>query len=532
MPIPGEMQWMSEWDVGIWHRLTREYKNPSFSIPPYLQRKYATGHCTGMPGGPYVQTWSVVIDRGTKRTELGEYPIIANIEVKWKDVIHEALNKRKAMLKGAQQELDEYHSQCALSNNSLLLNEIQRKINRSKIALKDVIRMKESSSIRWDNLIQQLHEMAYTGLKFDPYEVDRYVEEHKSSTIIPGTRFTRSKKWSQLNGDELKHLYNMCKAYLEELITNWDEMKMKILMPNAVGRGIRARSPKISSLSASYQLEFDRSRQVAFVPFLSAWFAFMTKEVKESLWNRLKQEAENILGCRVLLPPLAKGAYWKIIRDELEKGHSMVNGDGSNWEMSSATLSGVYCEAVDDGIPQYMSGAAMTSLNATFAMLRSTEVRVPQSGRLECIGVLGDDEVLIGPKSVIDTVRTIPGIWEIDDVATRNRVMLGMIILPDGKGTFPGMYRITVDRADKKIAMNIGERYEDIPSAIPEDSFKVYREIMEEGTLNGEALIDAIAAKKMEEFWELWRVDRTSLIGELADYELEVLPEEYQIDEQ
>jgi hypothetical protein len=389
--------------------------------------------------------------------------------------------------------------------------------------------MKMNTSSKWDDLVKQLHEMAYNGLKYDPYAIDQYVAEHKSSTIIPGTRFTRSKKWSQLTPEELKHLFNICKAYLEELISDWDTMTKKILSPNAVGRGIRARSPKISSLSASYQLEFDRSRQVAFIPFLSAWFAFMTKEVKEAMWTRLKQEAENILGCQVLLPPLAKGAYWKILRDKLETGLNMVNGDGSNWETYSATFTGVYSEAVDDGIPQYMSGAAMTSINATLAMLRSTEIRVPRSGQLECIGVLGDDEVLIG-KDISD-IKTIPGVWEIDDIATKHRVMLGMIILPDGKGTFPGMYRITVDRADKKIAMQVNTLYEDIPSAIPEDSFKYYREIMEYGTLNGEALIDAVAQKQLDEFWDLWRVDRTGLIGELGDYELEVLPEEYQVDD-
>jgi hypothetical protein len=335
-----------------------------------------------MPAGPYVESYSVILKKGIRRSELGEYPVYALLNVKWKDVVTEAIQNRKNLLGPNQKTLDIYHSQASFACNSLLLNEVKRKINRAKMNYDIVRRLKLNTSAKWDELIYELHMMVRERLKFDISHVDDYIEEHKTSTIIPSTPFNNSKKWSQLSSEGKIALYDLCAAYLEDLENHYDDLRTRILKPNAVGRGIRARSADVESIQATYDLEYIRSRQVAFIPFLSAWFAFLTKEDKDAIWMKLKDTAESILGMKVLLPPIEKGAYWYKIAEAMQSGLQIVNGDGSNWETYSANLSEMYCEAVNDGIPQYMSGTAMTSINATFAMLRCTESRLPNRAGL------------------------------------------------------------------------------------------------------------------------------------------------------
>jgi hypothetical protein len=440
------------------------------------------------------------------------------------------MTNRKILLGPNQPAIDEYHSQCALSFNSLLINAVQKKINRAKLGYKDVSRIQSNSDQKWDELIYTLHSFVRENLSYDEYALDAYIREHSTSTIIPGTKNTKSRKWSQLQPEGKQHLYNLVDAYLEDLITNWDEMKMKILQPKAVGRGIRGKSPPIPGIQINYSLEFVESRQVAFIPFLSSWFAFMSDSNKLKMWTLVRDFAADKFGADVLLPPLEKGAYWFKVRQAIERGDTYLTGDGSNWETYSALMTQVFAEAVDDGIPQYMSGAAMTSINATVALLRMCETILPRGG-IHTIGALGDDLLVTGTQSGIKGIKNLPGIWEIDEVGTRNKIALGMVMLPDYKGTFPGLSRISIDRADKKESFTIGDEVLGIEGSIPSDSFTIYREIMEHGTLHEEPLVAAIAKKELEEFWKLWRSDREGLLSQLGDVEFEVLPEDYSVDD-
>jgi hypothetical protein len=353
--------------------------------------------------------------------------------------------------------------------------------------------------------------------------VSKYVKEHESSVCIPSSPLYRGKRWSQLEREELEHILQLVKGFLEWLLSNWEVNRSWIINPQSVGRGIRARSEPILAMSDTYSYDIERARQVAFAPYLSTWYAFMSEQSKLQLWQMLADGAEDILGCKVYLPPLLKGGYWYRIYEDITEGNEFVNGDGGNWEAWSATITQLYCYAVDDGVPQYMSGTARTSFDASFANLKLTEVRIPRSNNLHAIGVLGDDEVILGPENVVNEVRDLEHIWEIDQVATKNRIVLGMVILEDGLGTYPGMARITVDRGDKKIPIRLDEWSEEITGSMSTEAFDIYKEIAEYGTLHGEPLLKRLHDAKMDDFWEGYRKDRYEYMGSVMD-QIQVLP--------
>lgn len=457
-----------------------------------------------MPAGPLVDNYSVQLDTSQKRSVYGEYALVARVNVKWKECAPTVLADRKALLGESQQAIDIYHSQAAFSADWLLLNELRRKHLRAKLVLDRVMDDASKTSKLWDELMIELFESELAAMEWDPIYAHNYAKQHATSSVIPGSFGYRSRKWSQLSDEEFRHLFELCKSWLEWLLADFEKNRYQINKAGTIGRGIRARSPDIDKMTDAYTFEIDRARQVQFAPDKSAWFAFIKDDKKQRLYELIRDRASSILGTEVLLPPLLKGQYWAQVADYLDEGHAFVNGDGAQWEFQASVITGTYCLAVDDGIPQEMSGVANTALNNTIAMLRHTEVRVPNIGRMAAVGVMGDDELLIGDQSQVAQVKSIPNIWEIDDLASKHRVILGMCILPERKGTFPGLYRLTVDRGDQRIPIKLGQRIENIKSGMSPENQAVYNEIMSKGTLNGEPLITRIAKIQDVQFYEGW----------------------------
>lgn len=516
--------WMSTWTQGIWNKVTEQYRNPSFVLPSYLQNRYNTSQCTYMPAGPYVKDYSLKLSPSSLVSKYGYRQLHVDLNVNWRPETSEMVAARESLLGQGAKEVNLYHSQVSISGQWLLLNEINRKIERTRTRLADVQDMSLSvHSQAWEDCLLGVHQHIRDNLKWDPISIDKYVKEHAASTVIPSSLMYRGKKWSQLSQEELEHLYELTIGYLDYLVANWTDARRQIIRPNAVGRGVRARSPEVQGISTTYSLEVERSRQVAFVPYLSTWFCFMNTSAKQKMWEMLRDTAEQELGCKVLLPPLEGGAYWKTIADLVDAGNSFVNGDGSNWEAWSATIAFLFCQAVNDGIPQYLSGAAMTSFIGTFANLKSTVFRVPNISKMEAVGVLGDDQVIVGKDT--SSIKDLEGVWEIDPVATKYKIVLGMVILPDGKGTFPGNARITIDRGDKRLAAKIGDEIQGITSPMPPESFNIYHEIMCKGTLNGEPLLTKISGIGDPDFWNNYATNRYDYLASGEQLFLQMLPE-------
>jgi hypothetical protein len=488
-----------------------------------------------MPGGPYVEEYSLTSSVGPRLTEYGQYPLIVDLQVRWKPEITEAVTHRRTLLGSGADELNRYHGQAAIAYQVGLLAELQRKCNRAKLVYDRVKGYHADTNPRWFNFYKEIHQYLLDNMHWDQFYVQKYIAEHATSTAIPGTRWFKSKRWSQLEVPEQKHLYELGKAYWEDLLANWDELTNMIVQPNAIGRGIRARSPDVTGIDTSYHFEIPRARQVGFAPWFSTQHAFLGKDVELKVWEKIRDFAEKELGCEVILPPLRRGAYWSDMDQLIRDNPAFVNGDGSQSELNIAIMNGMYNYASDDGVPQWISGTTPTSFATTWSWLQSIPVRCPGL-RLTAVGGIGDDQVFIGSKDAISRVQNIPGVWEIDPIGTKYKCLLGVVILDEGKGTFPGLYRITVDRAEKKIPFFAGEslpneKHPDrITGDIPADSFAVYREIMEHGTLKDTPMLDYIAKHAEEDFYRAWRMTREETLTQMGSNGLDVLPDDYEID--
>jgi hypothetical protein len=245
----------------------------------------------------------------------------------------------------------------------------------------------------------------------------------------------------------------------------------------------------------------------------------MSKENKERLWMMIRERAELILGCRVLLPPLERGTYWQQIAELLEQDCDLVNGDGTNWEAWTGMFSGIYAFAINDGCPQFATGAALTSVFGTIIVLAISPFIFGDTSKLEAIGAMGDDLVALAKKI---SARNIENIWEIDRIATTHRIILGMIILEDRKGTFSGLNRMSVDRGDKGFHVPLNQWFGPVKGTASTEAASVYVEIMKEGTLQGEPLIDRVALEKEVDFWEGYRKERTEMLASLPNLTVEV----------
>jgi hypothetical protein len=328
-----------------------------------------------------------------------------------------------------------------------------------------------------------------------------------------------SLKWTQLTIDDFQYLFELNEAFLNVLIEDFDMMRKRIHLPMEIGRGIRGRSEKFNDYSETYKYSVTRSRQIGFAPYLSTIFAFLSEESKIKIWEHLRDGAKKILGCEVMLPPIMKGNYWKRILDYHYEGYNIVNADGTNWESMVSRILDNYIFAVDDGCYQLMSGSARTSIDGCFANLKLAEVMY-KGMDIEAIGVLGDDRVTVG--SSLSRARChIDNVMEIDQIATKHKIILGMVLVPNSrgeyKGTYPGTIRISIDRGAKAQPFKLGEWIKGVSNDMTDDSFKVYLEMASHGTIHNEPLIEYISSIDDDEFWDRYSEDRYKYFGELNE---------------
>jgi hypothetical protein len=507
--------WMKDWHPGVWWTNTHEVSEMSFRIPDALISRYNRTNTMAMPAGPLVTSYRVQANVGGL-TEYGYPSMDVYLDVDWHPKASEVESNRQKLFGTYQKSIDYYHSQAAISGSWLLLNELNRKIEKTRRSyhrLQDEI---VECSPEWDDLNKGLYEFIRRHLKYDRIYAVKYAKDHETSTVIPGSLSYRGQKWTALSDAELRYVFDMSRDYLDDFVDNYDELRMRTHKPDSVGRGIRARSEVIDGIRSEYKLNYSRSRQVVFSPYLSTWFAFMAPEDKVRLFAIMAKEAEKILGVELLFPSILKGAYWPKILDYVNNGFKIINGDGSNWETWSAAILGNYIESVNDGIFQFMSGTSSTSRNGTLANLMLIEPRLRMcKGSVEAIGCLGDVMVLIG-KGLSESDFHIDDIWEVDRLATDQQIILGikMFIGRDGgyHGTFPGMYRITVDRGDKKRPIKEGVLSERIGNNMSTESFSVYTEIMSHGTIHDTPFLDYIRDYEAEDFWDEWARSRYEML--------------------
>lgn len=523
------MRWTKDWTVGNWTTTMERFTNPSFSIPQVLSQRYASSGGTTMPAGPYVDTYDLKCQISQQRSQYGQFGADLSVDVRWKEAIHDAVEKRDQLFGGKDRrtEIDTFHSQLAVAFNWLMLNEMQKMINRTRAGIHAVDEYVSAMDPRWDELIQEVHQITHDAMRFDPIEIEKYVREHKSSVVIPRTMQYPSLKWSALNNEGLKYLCDLGKATLEFFLEDWDTRKHLISKPQYVGRGQRARGPDIKAIETQYNFTIETTRKVGSRPDMSTWFAFLPYEAKEKIYRRIKEVASTICGTEILLPAIEAGQYWRKLYDLGQKENTaLVTGDGKNWEAFVTRITDVYFEGVNDGIPQLLSGVAMTSVLGTIASFMLAHARWGNLlSQCHALGALGDDLTLAMPRTIEDKFQDLPGVWEIDQIGTKYQCFLGIVMLKDAKGTFPGLHRITIDRADKKVPIKLNASYLNIGGAMTEDNFKLYHEIMTEGTLHQVPLLDVIAKTVKKAEWEYWVVDKMETLSLEGDTFV-IIPEE------
>ena len=520
------MSWEDDWAPGNWRHMMIPYKGPSFRIPPFVVDQLTSRRsATTMPAGPLVDKYSVKIEYGLTATEYGHPPGIIEATVKWLPDAYEIQQKRDLLLGASRPLLDEYHSQFAVCPTWTVLNEMQRKINRAQEHMEFVEDRAMRMDRRWREGWRAMHQAALDAFSFDKDHVRKYCQEHAKSSVIPPTLEYGSRKWDlfdeetdkpesqKMTMDDMAKLYESAKGYLEWKLDHWDEAIRMQWLPQAMGIGSRARGPKISSLIETVKAEIPRARKIGYNPYLSTWYAWQPGDSSEKVYDIMTEIGSEMLSCEVKFPPQLGGRFWQEIAEYKDAGYKIVAGDGTGWDNWVTIIVDDYSYGAEEGVAGLVSGASFTTSAGTYTNYMITPDHV-QMNHVEAIFSLGDDKLIVLKENAPDdAVKEIPGVWEFDPIATEHFVFLGIMILPEHKGTFAGMNRITIDKGSARIPIKINEPREDIGSSMTDENRAVYKEIMGDGTLQGIPFVDRIARLEPVEFWEGWRTDRYGYLG-------------------
>lgn len=469
-----------------------------------------------MPAGPLVEKYSVTLTMEPTVSEYGHPAGRARGTIKWRPEAEDLRQERDLLLGKDRQEIDEYHSQLAVCPTWTVLNQMQKKIERGKTQFDFVQDRAARKSKDWAEAWYAMNQNALDAFSYDQDVVDRYIAEHKVSAVIPPTLSYGSVKWSELNTDQTKHLFEAAKSYLEAKMDNWNDFMMLQWSQEALGMGTRARSPKIDGYVTEFDYVIPQAREIGYNPYISTWYAWMTDDGKKKIYEPMIELTENKYGIEVGFPPLQGGAFWQRLAEYREQGFKLITGDGTTWDLWVTMLINDYSTSSAGGVPGLISGQAMTTPGGTFANHMLSEDHIDMRW-VEAIFALGDDKIVIlRPDAPDEAVRELPNVWEFDPIATKHTIALGVIVLDDRKGTFSGAYRPTIDRGRDRISLTLGKEKSDIVSTMTDENRETYLEIMGKGTLQGIPFIDRIAGLKGESFWDGWRRSRYEYLGGLA----------------
>lgn len=322
-----------------------------------------------------------------------------------------------------------------LASSALRKNELDRRIGRRIEFDQYVNKVAEAAEGKFDQLLEQRRALIeqYSGLS----DVDKYVSEHRRSSIMPGI------KWADLEPglDEMR----------EDLFTlvyeNAVNMPEGQYFAHAFNQGLRSRALPLSEAETQYDGEIvtmkgiiQRTRIIMFHPALS--MTNLIIENKPAYYREWVNWAKDVLGIQsdVYSPLVDGGMVYKIASDQLGKGLIHKALDGVNHESNVITILGKSSYAFGTGLKGQIhlpSGIAETSLYGLLVTLVYLSELEKIIGPCVCV-VLGDDLNLFlteAQVSALDSSYLISGgILKEDEDDSKMNYMLGLVIDPDRQG--------------------------------------------------------------------------------------------------
>jgi hypothetical protein len=398
-----------------------------------------------MPPSVFVTDYSAIIQQGDI-SEYGVKEIKADVIVNWDPVVNDLRRSRSNL--GVSEELERYHSRFALSGRNLLLAEVEKQKRQIESQENLLIDLTNQISPRLIPYHIELLKWFKRNLVYDTDHITNYVKTHADRSIVPRTKPYPAVKWRDLTWADFETLFQMVHDTVDAIIEHGIGKDVDMSLDSQmVGRGIRARSAEIPSIKRNYTLTFDRSREVTFTPMLSAWFAFIPYDKQKERYSIIKRCGEKLLhGVELVLPPDRGGQAWVDMHDPDLEFRSF---DGKNWESVSGLLTDCWWGSVWNGYPKLASGISMTYDISTLASIGRAWLAIKRhelNGNIKKMCIHGDDINVLGTDL---SMKPLDSTIEEDLVASKYRNMLGWLMLEHGNFTFPGLYRITVDRAPK-----------------------------------------------------------------------------------
>lgn len=414
-----------------------------------MEKWHDDTHATTMPPGMPVTAY-----RMRTNYDPDEYIVDAEVEVQWKPWAVEIARVLPKI------QLTHRNRGVCLAASALRVKEINHRL--AKVAQYgkqlDAYALDEQESYELFRIVVDVT-LSYMNLNFE--HIRDYIHKHETASTGGGRKWAEAYK---LTPSEWAELFSMTKQNLQMIRDSPGSFNNLLF-----GFGIRARPDDVPGMLRAYHFKYVRSRIIMFRLALSIVTAFIPDKVG---WYRtILKKAEDLLCVQGTIEYafLRGGQIYRVASDWHQEIGNFMAYDGKVWEsivprilgpafnafmmyVNNRPVNGEEHEGEGDlpGDLMLPSGITFTSIFGTLAML--VLVR-------NVIGYL----ILHGDDCNTWDCRRVPKLHflEFQDGDTLAQYILGlMYALDPNMPRFCGWLKLTVDRADSVIPINLGGDWE------------------------------------------------------------------------
>jgi hypothetical protein len=441
--------------------------------------------CTTMPPSPGVAAYVV---KGVIDTDEGR--LSGQFKLRWEEGYLNLIKNH--IMKDQPEQLYHRSRIAAIGSSFLRANELARRVASAAKYREEIQKLAFDDDMS-GRVLDLVLGRTLKSHAIDSNWIARYINEHSTSSTGEGL------KWDKLRVLNVNDWADIG-SHVYDLISNLMGSNRSKYLHTPLYTGSRARSPELTSISDTYNLDIDRTRIIMFHPGLSIWTVFQPDKVK---WYRdIMQGVMKLLDInpsKIHLPIIEGGRVYITMNELLKKGKHYWAYDGKSWESAVGTIMGPAWRSIMTNINSEMLGSGIT-LTTACGTISSLKAYKKYFDGYEAI-ILGDDMNIFTD----DAAKPFPGtgVVEYQPLDTQLKFMLGTSYFRDMNQPRLQGIKLTVDRGDKVLPLAIDEEQSEWlgPYVAHHDiKTKMLWYGMHYGWFGNKTLIDAISSIKAEDF--------------------------------